>query len=188
MRIDEGASYPLEEYSMKHRIGLVAALVVISAITFTAPGGASDMSDDGSSALSMSPAGDENCMVVLAPRQKDGTDSQVVEERCSSDPTDLVPDAGYVKLLTWYDNVNYGDPHIDVYGIYGPCDRYGYGISDVGAGWAARISSFEVYGSCMYTDVWDQTDYRGDWTVYTGDVAWVGSVWNDRIRSMHTSA
>jgi hypothetical protein len=169
---------------MKLRLGFVAALVLTSAAAFNSPAGAANTS----STSLMSPKGDENCMIVLTPMQKGDTESQVVEQRCSSDPADLAPDAMYVKLITWYDNANYVDPHIDVYGIYGSCDRYGYGIHDVGAGWAARISSFEVYGSCIYTDVWDQTDYNGNWTVYAYDVAWVGSVWNDRIRSMWVSA
>ena len=162
---------------MKVRLGLVAALVLTAAVAFTSPGGAS-----------ASPKADENCMIVLAPLQKGETDSKIVDQRCSSDPAALAPDAMYVKLITWYDGINYGDPHIDVYSIYGSCDRYGYGIHDVGAGWAARISSFELWGSCFYTDAWDQTDYHGNWTFYAGDVAWVGSVWNDRIRSMHISA
>jgi len=175
---------PLGEDSLKLRLGLVAALVITSAAAFTSPASASDGSDDGSSTLPMSPDAEENCMIVLAPMQKGESESRIVEHRCSSDPAELAPDTGHVLIMTWYAAANFGDPHTDIYVWWGTCNRQGYGISDVGAAWAARISSFAVWGACQYTDAWDQTSYTGDHTVYSGNVAYVGDSWNDRIRSM----
>jgi hypothetical protein len=130
------------------------------------------------------PAGKDHCVLVLDPVRPGERESRVAVRSCAASTaaaTSAVPASS--TLLVWaYAGIYMGEPSTPIYGSAGPCDYDGYRINASGANSAVGgISSYRVYNSCIASAI---DDGAGNAAGFCGDVNWVGSAVNDRVRYM----
>ncbi|WP_394834375.1 hypothetical protein LVJ94_48535 [Pendulispora rubella] len=105
-----------------------------------------------------------HCRVVLEKLEPGETESRVAADECVADEKDFTLNpAASTLLMIWYEHPYFGGESRAIYGNAGPCDSAGYGVSDVGANWYSRISSFKGFNSCNDITAFVGTKYTGYW-------------------------
>jgi hypothetical protein len=131
-----------------------------------------------------------HCAVLLDKLQPGQTESRVVSYTCADSEQALasLQPAASVKLMTVFQNSNFGIKIKDFFGAAGPCDASGYSINNVGADANDRISSFQTFSNCNHTVAFVDINQGGGSQGYNGtSISFVGNAMNDRISSFHTN-
>jgi hypothetical protein len=130
------------------------------------------------------PTAERHCRVVLDRLQAGEQFSRVLSRTCADRPEGLHINAGTL-LITWYEHADFGGASTYVEGQYGPCDREGYGIRDVGWLWENNISSYKLWNNCYHARLYTALNYGGSAHLKDGTVInYVGNELNDNIRSL----
>lgn len=130
----------------------------------------------------------KHCNIVLEPLRDGETVSKIKSKECFDTFAERQARIGNDTLLMiWYDNINYNvhesDDSTTVEGT-DPCDREGYGISDVPFAWDWTISSYKVFNNCNKSTIFTEENYKGAPANFTGNVPYVGYTHNDDVESI----
>jgi len=137
------------------------------------------------------PADGRYCVVVIDKLKPGEADSKVLAKKCAATPAARAALAAPLEgtlLMTWYVDAYYGGGNTEIRSYGGPCDREGYGISDVNDGWGPwgwndTISSFKTWNNCHDVTAYENINYGGSAWGYNGNVDYVGDWANDKISS-----
>ncbi|KAB2352313.1 hypothetical protein [Actinomadura rudentiformis] len=173
---------------LRNSISLVFGATAMLATALTTTGAAASTAPPGPTPTATTPSSPAagHCRVVLDRIRPGEKFSRVVSRTCSADRADLGINAE-TALMTWYQHASYDGASMTYTGLYGPCDKAGYGVRDVGyydRAWRYSISSFRVHNNCHWTQWYTAVNYGGSDVKYGhGSYAYVGDFWNDRIQS-----
>jgi hypothetical protein len=176
--------------SRRHR--LVGASLAVFALAAAGCEGGPDSGLEGSTAsVSIGEPTRPHCAVLVDRLRPGETESRILAQQCADTEEELASSpvfAGATVLMIVYVNADYGGSSKVFYGG-APCDAAGYGVSDVGADFRNRISSFQGFNKCNSITGFMSINYGGSskpWEnrgASTLAVHWVGSVFNDKLRS-----
>jgi hypothetical protein len=139
---------------------------------------------------------EEHCVVVVRKVQPGESLSRIKSLECydtemEAEASPLL--AASILIMTWYKDINFGGSSTRITGSDGPCDTLGYGISNVPPAWWG-ISSFKSWNRCNVVQAFLEPNYGGLRSQLWLDpqrltlnpaleVSWIGTSYNDRIRS-----
>jgi hypothetical protein len=123
----------------------------------------------GTAAAASPAAQPTSCQMVIG-KGAPGALSPVLSYECAAPGERLVAPAVATLLMTWYKGKSFTGDSTSIYGYYGPCDYYGYGVSNVGSGWNDKINSWKVFNSCSHSSDFQNINYGGSCGTYSGNV------------------
>jgi hypothetical protein len=124
----------------------------------------------GSGTAAASPAAQPTSCQMVIGKAAPGAISPVLSYECAAPGQGLVAPAVATLLMVWYKGGKYTGDSTSIYGYYGPCDDTGYGISNVGSGWNDHINSWKVFNACTYSSDFQNINYGGSCSIYSGNV------------------
>ncbi|WP_304454446.1 hypothetical protein [Nocardiopsis sp. YSL2] len=137
---------------------------------------------------------ERHCLFLVEGISSGEEESRILSYECHTDK-DSARQAQQASsgthLMTWYSGQNFQGSSYRIQGTSGPCDRSGYGFSNVGSVWNNRISSFKTYNRCNSVSGYDGFNYARDIYVCVAcgsssgySEPYVGNVANNRISSL----